>query len=158
MNINLARRPNKIRVRKAFEQLVQKYKLTGPLTAKDFYKICFSEGWHVLRGSRYAEYSKLPIAQGVQGATLKIHGKRMIWLRSLFEEKKTELDLRTCAHEIGHALLHSSNEAFLARMTSYEAYRSHPHEVEAEMFADLLMDPFEIAAAGAIDGATCLER
>jgi Zn-dependent peptidase ImmA (M78 family) len=107
------------------KHLVQKYETRDPLRLARYLNI------HVV----HKEYS--PHTKGYYLKTLR---NKFIVVNSTLDEYSQRIVL---AHELGHAILHSSEPIYFIR--EYTLFPIGPYEIEANKFAaELLIDDFDI--------------
>ncbi|MCM8901293.1 ImmA/IrrE family metallo-endopeptidase [Caldicoprobacter algeriensis] len=107
------------------KHLVQKYETRDPLRLAKYLNI------HVV----HKEYS--PHTKGYYIKTIK---NKFIVVNSTLDEHSQRIVL---AHELGHAILHSSEPIYFVR--EYTLFPIGPYEAEANKFAaELLIDDYDI--------------
>lgn len=107
------------------KHIVQKYETRDPLKLAKYLNI------HVV----YKEYSL-----NTKGYYIKTIRNKFIVVNSILDENSQRVVL---AHELGHAILHSSEPIYFIR--EHTLFPIGPYEIEANKFAaELLIDDFDI--------------
>ena len=119
------------------DALRDKYGLRGPLNKRGFYRVCNGEG--ICTDFSDMEEQSRTFAKYFRGMAMTVEGKHSIILRCYW---RSRFDAFVAGHELGHVLLrHSGNESMILAFTDRAAYKEHWHEVEANLFAELLLHP-----------------